>query len=119
MKTFRYRGHWENVEHNEFCSEMIGERNGVGQSMQRSLREIGGKQKGVNGLRFFDQGIFRRTRTHGIYKTISMTKDLFGYGTEEHLPQRTSGVSAQDHHVHLLFADEKLQLFPDIAFADD
>jgi hypothetical protein len=85
MKTLRYLGHRENVEHNEFCAEMIGERDGVGQSMQGSRPEIRRKQKGANWLNFLHQGILVRTWTHGRDKTISVTKDLFRYRAEEQL----------------------------------
>ena len=85
MKTLGNRGNWENVEHKEFCSEMVGEGHGVGQSMQGGWAEICRIQKGANRFRLLDQGILVRTRAYSRDKAIGVTKDFFRYRAEEQL----------------------------------
>jgi len=70
---------------NKFCSEMIGERDGVRQSMQGGWAEICRKQKGANRFRLLDQGILVRTWAHSVDQAIGVTKDFFRYRAEEQL----------------------------------
>ena len=48
MKTLGHRDRRDDMEQNEFCSEVIGERDGIGQGMQRSFTEVRSEQKGPN-----------------------------------------------------------------------
>src|SRR5208282_5954232 len=97
METLGYWSRGKDVEHNEFCREMIGKRDGVGQSMQRSRPEIRGKQEGAYFLSFLDQGLLRRTGTYGHDKAICVTKNLFRRGPQKQLAQTSSTVRAYDH----------------------
>src|ERR1017187_6027280 len=38
----------DDMEQNEFCSEVVGERDGIWQGMQRSFTEVRSEQKGPN-----------------------------------------------------------------------
>lgn len=119
MKALRNWDGWGDMKQNEFYAEVIGEGDGAGQCVQGGGTEIGGEQKGPKWPGLLEGRILEGARADGQDEAIGAAKDLFRDGAEEHFPQSSATVCADDYQINMFLTDNRLQFFPDITLTDD